>query len=87
MTLEFSTRFSKNTQIPTVINVRSVDADFFLYGQTERHEEANIRVCNFMNAPKNGHPKTKKDIRAHIFAHPEILIQIIRVYKYKILLF
>jgi hypothetical protein len=40
-----------------------------------------------MNAPTNGHPITRKDIQAHIVAHPEILIQIIEVYKYKMLLF
>jgi hypothetical protein len=46
-------RFSKNPQISNLMKTRRVGAEFFQYGRTNRHYEANSRIC--ANASKNVH--------------------------------
>ena len=54
--LIFPNRFSKNTQIPNFMKIRSVAAESVPRGQTDRHGEANSYFSQFCE-----HAKKKKE--------------------------
>jgi hypothetical protein len=54
MKVNFLNRFSKNLQISNFMKFCRVGAELFhAYGQTDKHDEANSLLLQFVNAPKS----------------------------------
>jgi hypothetical protein len=51
MTLEFSQQIKKKTEISYFMKIRPIAEMLF---EVDRHDEANVHFCNFVNVPKTG---------------------------------